>query len=311
MPALWEASNVAANNSIVINLQDRMELVSGLSRMIASLPMDQQPRAFETLMAQTLGRLDSASQQSRVAQSRQVEEIVATQVGDEIRILATMARGVTDSDSSDSNAMESDCNTPDGVVAIPQPFLETIHKGWASINHAAACLSWNEVCRTRRFALLCILISVYSQILCFHRVFAKHWRLFWPTCYLQQETMRIGIFSSKSAYWHRRHLVHPMEGKNILVWLLIFSAISYGSTGRVLNGQWLPVSVETQLLNRTKSSAKCLRTKFLSRLPRFKIFSGMLGRAPVNRETARMLVRAFHRLLGSTLQNPTRRWAVC
>ena len=170
--ALWEASNVAANNSSVINLRDRMELVAGLSRMIASLPMDQQPRAFETLMTQTLGRLDSASQQSRVAQSSQVEEIVAAQVGDEIRILSSMARGVTDavSRSSDSNSMESDCKTPpERVAAIPQPFLETIHKGWPSINHAAACLSWKEVCVSYKmlvlFAYSCWLAYAFFFIL--------------------------------------------------------------------------------------------------------------------------------------------------
>jgi hypothetical protein len=126
------------------------------------LPGEQQLPALEALTAHPLGRLKRTT---RPAQS----------IGDEIRILSSIARSFANALSDTSDEMESGCDTsPDKRVPIPQPLLGILYTAWPSISQLASRFAGDDGDEVR--FVVCAFCSFQNMHSLFVYIIAKECR---------------------------------------------------------------------------------------------------------------------------------------
>jgi hypothetical protein len=146
----WEASYAASNCPGIINVEDRQALCVGICHVLATLPDNHRDKSLHALAMPTLDCLETMTRHAdHAAGSSSSEEqldIVLDRIGDEIKVLTTMARTFTNAFSMKDASTESGCRTSDGHAAIVEPAFAILHKAWPSISHVASKYNHNEVC---------------------------------------------------------------------------------------------------------------------------------------------------------------------
>ena len=146
----WEASYAASNRVGVLTVEDRQAFCRGVCHVLASLPDSQRAKSLHALSMPALDCLGTmtnlANQGSEGNAGNGRLNSILQRVGDEIKIVTTMARSFTDAFSAKNSSMQSGCRTSDGHAAIVEPAFALLQKAWPSIAHVASKYSDNQVC---------------------------------------------------------------------------------------------------------------------------------------------------------------------
>jgi hypothetical protein len=137
-------------HGIVIKVDDRVALATGICHVVASLPRtlpdgcDGRLNGLETLSLSTLGRLERLGRMAQEGRPRVESSQILALMADEVEVLASMCRIFTDA----CIAVEmngGNVSTPDRRAPMSEAVLRIIHRAWPGIAQAAANWVNNEV----------------------------------------------------------------------------------------------------------------------------------------------------------------------
>ena len=126
-----------------LNLTDRLGLCEGICCILAALPDDdKQLTAFESMTSRVLFMLEDSVGKARDSES----DSTISYLADSIKLLAALPRTFADACSSNTDLMESGCDTsPDKHAEIPESLIKIFQRGWPSLELASENYSHFEV----------------------------------------------------------------------------------------------------------------------------------------------------------------------
>jgi hypothetical protein len=143
---MWDVSNIATG----VTMEGRLAFCSGLCHVLAVMPDMKGISAFETFASKPLDRLDRMVNQALSSRDANDFSRALLCIGNEIRVLSTMARSFTNAKSSFSANGYITCDMSLATrPSISVNVLDIIGKGWPNISHIAAHWSADKVSAER------------------------------------------------------------------------------------------------------------------------------------------------------------------